>query len=45
MQTILVVDDEQLYLEGIADALKDRYHLLQATNGEMGLKVAKKTLA
>ncbi len=41
--TILVVDNEQFFLETIVDTLNSSdYKVLQAKNGKMGLKVAEK---
>ena len=43
--TILVVDDEQFFLETIVDTLNsDEYKILQAKNGKVGLKIAEKFL-
>lgn len=43
--TILIVDDEQTYLDIIANTLQKRgFKVLQALNGQMGLQVAQKFL-
>lgn len=40
---VLVIDDEQTYLDLITDTLKEKkYKILQALNGEMGYMVAQK---
>ncbi len=43
--TILIIDDEQSYLDIITNTLKNKHHkVLQALNGKMGCKVAERFL-
>jgi signal transduction histidine kinase len=42
--TILIIDDEQTFLDVIAKNLDSNYKVLQALDGEMGIMVAKKFL-
>jgi CheY-like chemotaxis protein len=42
--TILIIDDEDLNIEIMANALKQKYNTVVAHNGHSGLEVAKKTI-
>jgi len=41
LQSILIIEDEQAYVRLLRDTFEDKYHILTASNGKIGLRMAR----